>query len=172
MLEPRWAPPFLLRVRSISYPRGKKALKEAKKAAKAGNQPGVTKSQQWVKTENIELLDTPGVLWPKFESKDIGVKLALVGAIKEEILNMDELSVVCFNFLKEYYSDELKKRYALEVLDDNVFENISERRKLLKNNGEYDIDKAKYLLLKEFKEGIIGKFCVERPGIDYGVFRV
>jgi len=143
-----------------------------RKAAKAGNQPGVTKSQQWVKTENIELLDTPGVLWPKFESKDIGVKLALVGAIKEEILNMDELSVVCFNFLKEYYSDELKKRYALEVLDDNVFENISERRKLLKNNGEYDIDKAKYLLLKEFKEGIIGKFCVERPGIDYGVFRV
>ena len=61
-----------------------------RKAAKAGNQPGVTKSQQWVKTENIELLDTPGVLWPKFESKDIGIKLALVGTIKEEILNLDE----------------------------------------------------------------------------------
>ena len=143
-----------------------------RKAAKAGNQPGVTKSQQWVKTENIELLDTPGVLWPKFESKDIGIKLALVGTIKEEILNLDELAVICYKFLEEYYPNELKKRYELEVIDDNVFENICSRRKLLKNNGEYDIDKAKYLLLKEFKEGIIGKVCVERPGVDYGVFRV
>lgn len=143
-----------------------------RKAAKAGNQPGVTKSQQWVKTENIELLDTPGVLWPKFESKDIGIKLALVGTIKEEILNLDELAVICYKFLEEYYPNELKKRYELEVIDDNVFENICSRRKLLKNNGEYDIDKAKYLLLKEFKEGIIGKVCVERPGVDYGIFRV
>lgn len=143
-----------------------------RKAAKAGNQPGVTKSQQWVKTENIELLDTPGVLWPKFESKDIGIKLALVGTIKEEILNLDELAVICYKFLEEYYPNELKKRYELEVIDDNVFENICSRRKLLKSNGEYDIDKAKYLLLKEFKEGIIGKVCVERPGVDYGIFRV
>ena len=143
-----------------------------RKAAKAGNQPGVTKSQQWVKTENIELLDTPGVLWPKFESKDIGIKLALVGTIKEEILNLDELAVICYKFLEEYYPNELKKRYELEVIDDNVFENICSRRKLLKNNGEYDIDKAKYLLLKEFKEGMIGKVCVERPGVDYGIFRV
>ncbi len=143
-----------------------------RKAAKAGNQPGVTKSQQWVKTENIELLDTPGVLWPKFESKDIGIKLALVGTIKEEILNLDELAVICYKFLEEYYPNELRKRYELEVIDDNVFENICSRRKLLKSNGEYDIDKAKYLLLKEFKEGIIGKVCVERPGVDYGIFRV
>lgn len=143
-----------------------------RKAAKAGNQPGVTKSQQWVKTENIELLDTPGVLWPKFESKDIGIKLALVGTIKEEILNLDELAVICYKFLEEYYPNELKKRYELEVIDDSVFENICSRRKLLKSNGEYDIDKAKYLLLKEFKEGIIGKVCVERPGVDYGIFRV
>ena len=143
-----------------------------RKAAKAGNQPGVTKSQQWVKTENIELLDTPGVLWPKFESKDIGIKLALVGTIKEEILNTDELSVLCYKFLEEYYPNELKKRYDLSVIDENVFENICERRKLLKNNGEYDIDKAKYLLLKEFKEGIVGKVCVERPGVEYGIFRV
>lgn len=143
-----------------------------RKAAKAGNQPGVTKSQQWVKTENIELLDTPGVLWPKFESKDIGIKLALVGTIKEEILNTDELSVLCYKFLEEYYPNELKKRYDLEVIDENIFENICERRKILKNNGEYDIDKAKYLLLKEFKEGIVGKVCVERPGVEYGIFRV
>lgn len=143
-----------------------------RKAAKAGNQPGVTKSQQWVKTENIELLDTPGVLWPKFESKDIGIKLALVGTIKEEILNLDELAIICYKFLEEYYPQELKKRYELTTIDDNIFENICSRRKLLKNNGEYDLDKAKYLLLKEFKEGIIGKICVERPGVDYGIFRV
>ena len=58
------------------------------------------------------------------------------------------------------------------MIDNNVFENICNRRKLLKNNGEYDVDKAKYLLLKEFKEGIIGKVCVERPGVEYGIFRV
>jgi len=143
-----------------------------RKAAKAGNQPGLTKAQQWVKTDNIELLDTPGVLWPKFESKDIGVKLALIGTIKEEILNIDELAVICYKFLMEYYPNELKKRYDLENIDENIFENICSRRKLLKNNGEYDIEKAKYLLLKEFKEGIICKVCVERPGVDYGIFRV
>ena len=143
-----------------------------RKAAKAGNQPGLTKSQQWVKTENIELLDTPGVLWPKFESKDIGIKLALIGTIKEEILNIDELSNICFHFLKEYYPNELKNRYDLEIIDENIFNSICERRKLLKGNGEYDLEKAKYLLLKEFKEGIIGKMCVERPGVDYGIFRV
>lgn len=143
-----------------------------RKAAKAGNQPGVTKSQQWVKTENIELLDTPGVLWPKFESRDIGVKLALIGTIKEEILNTDELAVICYKFLEEYYPLYLKARYDLEIIDDNIFKNICERRKLLKNNGEYDLDKARYLLLKEFKEGIIGKVCVERPGVEYGIFRV
>lgn len=143
-----------------------------RKAAKAGNQPGLTKAQQWVKTENIELLDTPGVLWPKFESKDIGVKLALIGTIKEEILNLDELAVICYKFLEEHYPDELKKRYDLEKIDDNIFENICARRKLLKNNGEYDLDKAKYLLLKEFKEGIISKVCVERPGVECGIFRV
>ena len=95
-----------------------------RKAAKAGNQPGVTKSQQWVKTENIELLDTPGVLWPKFETRDIGVKLALIGTIKEEILNTDDLSSLCINFLKEYYPDYLNKRYGVEEIDENIFENI------------------------------------------------
>jgi len=143
-----------------------------RKAAKAGNQPGVTKSQQWVKTDNIELLDTPGVLWPKFESKDIGVKLALIGTIKEEILNNDDLSSLCVSFLKEYYPDYLNKRYNIEVIDDNIYENIAKRRNLLLSNNRYDLEKAKYLLLKEFKEGIIGKVCVERPGVEYGTFRV
>lgn len=143
-----------------------------RKAAKAGNQPGVTRAQQWVKTENIELLDTPGVLWPKFESRDIGIKLALIGTIKEEILNMDDLSRLCVKFLEENYCESLKKRYDLEVIDENIFENIAKRRNLLLNNGRYDNEKAKYLLLKEFKEGIIGKICVERPGVDYGIFRV
>ena len=143
-----------------------------RKAAKAGNMPGVTKSQQWVKTDNIELLDTPGVLWPKFESKDIGIKLALIGTIKEEILNNDDLSSLCISFLTEYYPDYLKKRYDIENVDEFVFENIAKRRNLLLSNNRYDIEKAKYLLLKEFKEGIIGRVCVERPGVDYGVFRV
>ena len=143
-----------------------------RKAVIAGNKPGVTKSQQWVKTENIELLDTPGVLWPKFENQTIGIKLALIGTIKEEILNTDELSKICYNFLKENYEEPLKKRYDLETLDDDIFINIAKRRNLLLSNGKYDEDKAKYLLLKEFKEGIICKLCVERVGVDYGIFRV
>ena len=143
-----------------------------RKAAKAGNTPGLTKSQQWVKTDNIELLDTPGVLWPKFESKDIGIKLALIGTIKENILNNDELVNYCVNFLKEYYEDDFKKRYDLEVIDDNLFENVCKRRNLLTSNGELDIDRARYLILKEFKEGIIARVCVERPGVTYGVFGV
>lgn len=143
-----------------------------RKATKAGNTPGLTKSQQWVKTDNIELLDTPGVLWPKFESKDIGIKLALIGTIKENILNNDELVNYCVNFLKEYYEDDFKKRYDLEVIDDNIFENVCKRRNLLTSNGELDIDRARYLILKEFKEGIIAKVCVERPGVTYGVFGV
>ncbi len=143
-----------------------------RKAVIAGNKPGVTKSQQWVKTENIELLDTPGVLWPKFENQTIGIKLALIGTIKEEILNTDELSKICYNFLKENYAESLKKRYDLETLDDDIFINIAKRRNLLLSNGKYDEDKAKYLLLKEFKEGIICKLCVERVGVDYGIFRV
>ena len=143
-----------------------------RKAAKAGNTPGLTKSQQWVKSENIELLDTPGVLWPKFESKDIGIKLALIGTIKENILNNDELADVCVHFLKEYYIDDFKKRYDLETVDENIYENICNRRKIMTSNGELDIDRAKYLVLKEFKEGIIGKVCVERPGVSYGVFGI
>lgn len=143
-----------------------------RKAAKAGNTPGLTKSQQWVKTENIELLDTPGVLWPKFENKDIGVKLALIGTIKENILNTDELANICVNFLKEYYEEDFKKRYDLEDIDENIYENICKRRNLLTSNGELDIDRAKYLVLKEFKEGMIGRVCVERPGVSYGVFGV
>ena len=143
-----------------------------RKAAKAGNVPGLTKAQQWVKTENIELLDTPGVLWPKFETRDIGVKLALIGTIKEEILNIDDLSSLCVSFLKEYYPDYLSKRYDIENVDENIFENICKRRNLLLSNNRYDVEKARYLLLKEFKEGIIGKVCVERPGVDYGIFRV
>lgn len=137
-----------------------------RKAVVAGNKPGVTKSQQWVKTENIELLDTPGVLWPKFENQMIAIKLALIGTIKEEILNNDELSDICYKFLKENYSEALKKRYDLENLDDDIFINIAKRRNLLLSSGKYDIEKAKYLLLKEFKEGIICKVCVERAGVD------
>ncbi len=143
-----------------------------RKAAKVSNMPGVTKSQQWVKADNLELLDTPGVLWPKFESQAIGIKLALIGTIKEEILNNDELSILCVSFLKEYYPSYLLKRYDLKNIDDDIFTNIAKRRNLLKNNGEIDIDKAKYLLLKEFKEGIIASVCVERPGVEYGVFGV
>jgi len=135
-----------------------------KKAAGVGNTPGFTKSLKWVNTANVDLLDTPGVLWPKFD-ESIGIKLALIGTIKEDILDQNTLSSIAYDLLINRYKSEFEKRYNLdEYNSDNVFEKIAKNRGLLLKNGIYDIDRAKYLLLKEFKEGLITKVCLELPG--------
>lgn len=135
-----------------------------KKAAGVGNTPGFTKSLKWVNTANVDLLDTPGVLWPKFD-ESIGIKLALIGTIKEEILDQDSLSNILINLLMNKYSVELKKRYNLEEFNkDNIYECICKNRGLLLKNNVLDITRAKYLVLKEFKEGLIAKVCLELPG--------
>ena len=135
-----------------------------RKAAGVGNKPGFTRSLQWVNTSNVELLDTPGVLWPKFEDPSIGIKLALIGTIKEDILDQDTLSDIAIDFLTQYYSKELLNRYNLDSTDkENIFNNIAKNRGLLLKNGVYNIEQAKYLLLKEFKEGLIARVCLELP---------
>ena len=135
-----------------------------KKAAGVGNTPGFTKSLKWVNTANVDLLDTPGVLWPKFD-ENTGIKLALIGTIKEEILDQDTLSNLLINLLIDKYNKELEKRYNLnEYSKENIYECICKSRGLLLKNNILDISRAKYLVLKEFKEGLIAKVCLELPG--------
>jgi ribosome biogenesis GTPase A len=135
-----------------------------KKAAGVGNKPGFTRSLQWVNTANIDLLDTPGVLWPKFEDYLTGVKLALIGTIKEDILDTDTLSDFAIKFLINNYKDEFVKRYNLLDLDkEKILESICINRGLLLKNNVYNLNQAKYLILKELKEGVICKVCLESP---------
>lgn len=143
-----------------------------RKAAGVGNKPGFTRSLQWVNTANIELLDTPGVLWPKFDSV-IGIKLALIGTIKEDILDINTLSSIALNFLINNYKQEFENRYNLiDYNKDNAYEIICKNRGLLLKNNQYNIEQAQYLLLKELKEGLIAKVCLELPNKEYDEFNL
>ncbi len=143
-----------------------------RKAAGVGNKPGFTRSLQWVNTANIELLDTPGVLWPKFDSL-IGIKLALIGTIKEDILDINTLSNIAIKFLINNYRNEFETRYNLkEYTLENVYEIICKNRGLLLKNNQYNIEQAQYLILKEFKEGLIAKVCLELPNKEFEEFNI
>lgn len=135
--------------------------------AKTGDRPGVTKSKQWIKTGiGIELLDTPGVLWPKFEDNRTALNLAFTGAIKDEIMDIEELSLKLVERLQKNYETELKARYKL----DDIFENpldtldaIGKKRGTLISRGEIDYNRLAVILLDEFRGGKIGKISLERP---------
>ena len=139
--------------------------------AKTGNKPGVTKGKQWIRlNKNVELLDTPGILWPKFEDQTVGLHLALIGAIKDEILNIDELSLALIGELTRYYPGVLASRYgtAEQPLDDgaepvDILRQIAENRKCISRGNELDYGKAAVLLLEEFRSGRLGKITIERP---------
>lgn len=141
-----------------------------RKAANVGNMPGVTKAQQWIKIKNdFELLDTPGVLWPKFENQVIGTRLALIGTIKQDILDRSSLAYSLISFLFNNYPSFLVNRYNIElpeVLDEetyiDVLNDIGSKRGLLKAKGEIEFSKVEDLVLKEFKEGILGKCSLEK----------
>ena len=137
-----------------------------KACAKTGNKPGVTKGKQWIKlNKNVELLDTPGILWPKFEDQQVGLYLALVGSIKDEILNVDELSLELIQILKENYPGILAERYELpnEGAPAEILKQIAENRKCVKKGNELDYSKAAALLMDEFRSGRLGKITLEFP---------
>lgn len=142
-----------------------------KACAKTGNKPGVTKGKQWIRlNKNVELLDTPGILWPKFEDQMVGLRLALIGAIKDEILNIDELSLELIQILKEYYPGILSARYSTQEkpLDEalepvEVLKQIAANRKCISRGNELDYSKAAALLIDEFRSGKLGKITIERP---------
>ncbi len=137
-----------------------------KACAKTGNKPGVTKGKQWIRlSKNVELLDTPGILWPKFEDQEVGLRLALIGSIKDEILNIDELSVSLISFLQERYHGILMQRYDVEEdgKPAEVLCRIAESRKCLTKGGELDYSKAAALVIDEFRSGRLGRITLEQP---------
>lgn len=137
-----------------------------KACAKTGNKPGVTKGKQWIRlNKNVELLDTPGILWPKFEDQTVGMRLAMIGSIKDEILNMDELSLEIIKYILSEYSGILNQRYGVDESKDAqmVLAEIAVNRKCMKKGSEYDYSKAAALVMDEFRSGVLGKITLESP---------
>ncbi|MCD8502731.1 MAG: ribosome biogenesis GTPase YlqF [Bacillaceae bacterium] len=140
-----------------------------KKITKTGDRPGITKQQQWIKVgKELELLDTPGILWPKFEDQLVGLRLAASGAIKDEILDFQDVAVYLVNYLKTEYPNELMSRYKLNDLSEDVVEildEIGKSRGLLLSGGHIDYDKASELILREFRACKIGRISLEKPDL-------
>ena len=141
---------------------------------KTGNKPGVTKGKQWIRlNKQVELLDTPGILWPKFEDKSIAEHLAFIGSIRDEVIEKRELSIKLISELEKNYGGLIDKTYGLEKDDVNdesennikILTKLAERRALIKKGGEPDTDKAAYLILDDFKNGRLGKITLEKPVI-------
>ena len=139
-----------------------------KAAAKTGNKPGVTKGNQWIRlNKQVELLDTPGILWPKFEDQSVGLKLAFLGSINDEILNKDEIAVGLCAHLTKFYPGFLAKRYGCgeEAGASGLLEQIAVRRSCLMKGGGYDISRAASLLLDDFRGGKLGRITLEFPSM-------
>lgn len=138
-----------------------------KNIAKTGNTPGVTKAQQWIKVgKEMELLDTPGILWPKFEDQEVGLKLALTGAIKDTILNLQDVCIYGLRFLEKEYPERLKERYGLSTIPEDVvelFDEIGKRRGALMSRGEVDYDKVTELVIRDIRSEQFGPLTFERP---------
>lgn len=134
--------------------------------AKTGNKPGVTKGKQWIRlNKTLELLDTPGILWPKFEDQNVGIRLALIGSIKDDILDIGELSVKLIDILKQHYSGLLHERYGIDESADsvNIIEQVAEARNCRQKGNALDLQKAQKLLLDDFKSARLGRITLEFP---------
>ena len=137
----------------------------AKKACtKTGNKPGVTKGKQWIRlNKNVELLDTPGILWPKFEDQAIGLRLAFIGSIKDELYNIYELSILLLEYLNEHYPDSVSSFYQItsEQVPSSQLEAIAKRRGCVKSGGMLDVDKAAKCFVDDFRAGKLGAISLE-----------
>lgn len=135
--------------------------------AKTGDRPGVTKSKQWIKTSiGIELMDTPGVLWPKFEDEQVALNLAFTGAIKDEIMDIEELALKLVERLQEFYPGNLKTRYKVEGLGETPLDTmdiIARKRGCIVSGGEINYNRIAVILLDEFRGGKIGNITLELP---------
>lgn len=135
-----------------------------KACTKTGNKPGVTRGKQWIRlNKNVELLDTPGILWPKFEDQKVGERLACIGSIKDDLLNMEELALILITYLKERYPGVLEKRYGVseggEALA--VMEEIAKVRGCVKKGDELDYAKTAGIIFDDFRSGKTGRITLE-----------
>ena len=151
-----------------------------KASAKTGNKPGVTKGKQWIKLgKNVEMLDTPGILWPKFDNQDVGMRLAMIGSINDNILNIEELAIDTINYIYKCYPDNIIERYELDresvaasydegaINPDNsvalyIMEQIAIKRGCIKKGNAIDYEKASNILLDDFRSGRLGRITLER----------
>lgn len=140
---------------------------KGKNVAKAENKPGVTRAQQWVQiTPHLYLLDTPGILWPKFEDEYIGLILASLGTMKDTAVPPEEVALFLCDFLAQKYPDHLKKRYKLDTvpqLPSDILKAIGKQRGFLQAGGDIDIDRTAVLLIQELRTGKIGRISLEHP---------
>ncbi len=137
-----------------------------KACTKTGNKPGVTKGKQWIRlNKTVELLDTPGILWPKFEDPAVGLHLACIGSVKDEILNIDELALELIGILLEKYPGVLTARYGVdEALDaPRLLMEVARNRNCIKRGDELDYSKAAALIVEEFRSGKLGRITLEFP---------
>lgn len=136
-----------------------------KNVAKTGNTPGITKAQQWIKVgKEIELLDTPGILWPKFEDQQVGYKLALTGAIKDTITNMEDVAVYGLNFLAAHYPERLEARYQIRMVHDDLvetFDHIGKLRRVYAQGGEIDYDQVAELIIRDVRGLHFGRLTLD-----------
>ena len=136
-----------------------------KKIAVVGNKPGVTKGQQWLKSnKDLEILDTPGILWPKFEDQVVGLKLALTGAIKDQLLPMDEVTIFGLNYFKTYYPERLQDRFKGIDLEEEAPEIIMAMTQKLGFRDDYD--RFYTLFVKEVRDGKLGRYTLDIVGVD------
>ncbi|RXT15094.1 ribosome biogenesis GTPase YlqF [Ammoniphilus sp. CFH 90114] len=144
-----------------------------KKVAQTGDRPAVTKSQQWVKmTDGLDLLDTPGILWPKFEDQLVGYRLAASGAIKDEILDVGEVSLFVTEYMRMYYPDQLLERFKMKDIPEDrieLLEEIGRKRGCIMGRGQVDYDKVAQLILRELRSGKMGLISLERPDDQFSI---
>jgi ribosome biogenesis GTPase A len=144
-----------------------------RKIAATGDKPGVTKGQQWIKVgSEMELLDTPGILWPKFEDQQVGMRLAATGAIKEELLHISDIALFLVRYLTSQYGLALQERYGIEKLPEDtsdtdaiveIMEEIGRKRGALLSGGRVDLEKASLIILREARAGKMGRISLESP---------
>ena len=161
-----------LRVMVVGIPNvGKSTFINAvsgRKSAKAENRPGVTRGKQWITVEKgLEMLDTPGILWPKFEDPEVGLKLAYTGAVKDNVVDVETLAVHLIGLLGREYPDALESRYRFTVPDTfedyELLELAGRKRGMLISGGEVDTERMSRALLEEYRNGKLGRFTLEKP---------
>ncbi len=139
-----------------------------RKTARAEDRPGVTRTKQWVPVDStLELLDTPGILWPKFDDTKVGMHLAFTGAIKDDVMDLEELASCLMEYLAKHYSDTVKERYKIEIEDEDsgydLLIKAGRKRGFLMRGAEVDTERMARILLDEFRGGKLGRFTLETP---------